>query len=186
MAVAPDSITGVVGPVAFSNNGADMAVYPLEPIWNQYQTAEVSRADIWAYATLVAANFTQAEIDFLDGSFKVGRRNCEDRGLCNDNSTDPAFCALNGMEKEEELTGADIDFHELMAWMDFHFGFSQDEVVVILLGAHTLGQVNRNNSGYDGFWVENHTVLGELERIASALSFTDRVSLLTILFLNRQ
>jgi hypothetical protein len=159
MAKELDPTTGLMAPVAFSNNGVDKGVYPLEPIVKEYETSEVSRADIWAYATLVAVDASQNDLNFLNGSFKVGRRNCETRGLCNGNSTDPAFCSLNGMEKEEELIGADIDFHELMTWMDTHFGFTQDEVVA-LMGAHTIGQVNRNNSGYIGQWTENNTVLG--------------------------
>jgi len=157
MALVPDPITGIMTPEAFSNNGVDKAVYPLEPIVLEHESAEVSRADIWAYAVVVAIDATQDDMDFLDGSFKVGRRNCETRGLCRLNSTDPAFCSLNGMEKEEELTGADIDFHELMKWFKDHYPLMSQDDVVALLGAHTLGQVNRNNSGYEGQWVVNNT-----------------------------
>lgn len=53
---------------------------------------------------------------------------------------------------------------EVIDYFRGHFGFTPDQSVAIL-GAHTLGQAFRKNSGYDGEdgWVVNKTVLGKWE-----------------------
>jgi hypothetical protein len=48
-----------------------------------------------------------------------------------------------------------LDTHQVLAYFSETFGFDAEDTV-ILLGAHTVGRVHRENSGFDGTgWDEN-------------------------------
>jgi Peroxidase len=117
----------------------------------------VSRADIWAFAALVAAEVSQTDITFLD-EFQVGRRNCETVGTCDSSTTD---CTVNGPDQITDFLPAEATTHELMTYMRDHFDFDADQTVAIM-GAHTMGRALPENSGYEGQfgWVSNPLSLG--------------------------
>jgi hypothetical protein len=143
-----------------ANTGLLPAVQALAPIVAEFENKVlgVSRADIWAYATLLGAEVSQNEIVFTD-NFLVGRKNCEVVGTCS--SKDPIFCATNGPDTEADFPESDITTHELLAFMLDHFGFNADETVAIM-GAHSIGRALPENSGYLGQegWDNDHKKLG--------------------------
>jgi hypothetical protein len=143
-----------------SNFGLLPAVQALQPIVADLEDPilGVSRADIWALAVLVAAEVSQSNILFTD-SFKVGRKNCETVGTCDASSQD---CTIDGPDQETDFPSSDYTTHQLLKFMDSHFGFDSDQTVAIM-GAHTLGFAFPHNSGYEGKygWVSNAQLLGE-------------------------
>lgn len=144
-----------------ANNRLEEAVEYLAPIVADLEnsTLGVSRADIWAYAALVASEVSQNDLVFTD-SFRVGRQNCETVGTCS--STDPVFCASNGPDQESDFPSPDLTTHQLLDFMEERFGFDADETVAIM-GAHTLGRALPETSGFDGDdgWVDDEFDLGK-------------------------
>ena len=144
-----------------ANFGLLPAVEALAPIVAEFESKALglSRADIWAYAVLVAADVSQSNLVFT-GNFKVGRKNCETVGTCS--SSDPNFCAENGPDVVEDFPSSSFTTHELLDYFDEHFGFNADETVAIM-GAHTMGRALVDNSGFLGEngWVTNIFSLGE-------------------------
>jgi hypothetical protein len=118
----------------------------------------VSRADLIAFAALTAADVSQNEVDvdFLAG-FRTGRENCEDTTLCDGTAE---FCYRNGPDQQADFPSPDLNTHELTQYFQDNFGFTADQTVVIM-GAHTLGDANLGNSGFDGGngWVRNERTL---------------------------
>jgi hypothetical protein len=157
-----------------ANNGLLPAVQALAPIVNELEdeVLGVSRADLWAYATLVAAEVSQNTHVFTD-SFTIGRQNCEIVGTCI--STDPDFCTTNGPDESGDFPSNDLTTHGLITFMDEHFGFDADETVAIM-GAHTLGRALPQNSGIQGQrgWVNDVFALGKF------LHFSKRLNALSI------
>jgi hypothetical protein len=117
-----------------------------------------SRADIWALAVLVAADMSQNNIVFSD-AFVPGRKNCETVGTCR---LKPAIrCASEGPDRPADFPSTIFTTHEVINFMNNHFGFDMNETVA-LLGAHTLGRALPENSGYEGQngWVTDIFTLG--------------------------
>jgi hypothetical protein len=120
----------------------------------------ISRADIWALATLVGADVSQP-FPVADFSLNtVGRINCEDAG-------DPCFDAQNveipctqTQGPTREIPHADITTADLFHFFSTEFGFNMRETVA-LFGAHTIGVLTRENSGFDGpdGWVVDDLIL---------------------------
>jgi hypothetical protein len=144
------------------NNGLLPAVQALAPIVSDLENAAlgVSRADfLWAYASLVAAEVSQDTLDFT-GNFVVGRVNCETARTCS--SRDPVVCATNGPDQQSDFPSPDLTTHQLIDFMAEAFGYDADETVAIM-GAHTLGRVLPENSGFEGEngWVNDEFLLGK-------------------------
>jgi hypothetical protein len=156
-----------------ANNRLEEAVEFLAPIVVDLEnsTLGVSRADIWAYASLVASEVSQNDLVFTD-NFKVGRQNCETVGTCS--STDPVFCATNGPDQESDFPSPDLTTHQLLDFMAERFGFDADETVAIM-GAHTLGRALSDTSGFDGEdgWVDDEFDLGKCCLSARFMRYTD-------------
>jgi hypothetical protein len=140
------------------NNGLQPAIQSLAPIVAALENNAlgISRADLWAYAALVAAERSQTSIIFTD-DFRVGRKNCETIGTCS--STDPVFCASNGPDQASDFPSSDLTTHGLLTFMSDHFGFNADQTVAIM-GAHSIGRALPNNSGFQGSWDNSNRVLG--------------------------
>lgn len=65
------------------NNGLLPAIAAMAPIVSDLENDAlgISRADLWSYAGLVAAEASQDTLAFTD-QFVVGRKNCETVGTC--------------------------------------------------------------------------------------------------------
>jgi hypothetical protein len=157
------------------NFGLLPAVQALSGIVADLENPElgVSRADIWAFAVLVAVNVSQADITFMD-EFQIGRKNCETVGTCDGDTTD---CATSGPDRITDFPSAESTTHELLTYMSDHFQFDADQTVAIM-GAHTIGRALPINSGYEGQfgWVPNPLSLGMVFTID--ILFTSYTSLL--------
>jgi hypothetical protein len=141
------------------NAGLLLSVDSLAPIVLELESPGFSRADIWALAVLVAAEFsTSVQISF-SASFRPGRKNCETVGTCNLNPA--SLCASNGPDTSADFPTTILTTHGLINFMTDHFGFTADETVA-LMGAHTLGKALPINSGYEGEngWVTDPLTLG--------------------------
>ncbi|KAI2500768.1 peroxidase [Fragilaria crotonensis] len=138
-----------------ANFGLLPAVEALAPVVEDLEDEALglSRADIWAYAVLVAAEVSQDDLVFTD-NFKTGRKNCEAVGTCS--SSDPSVCAMDGPDTIEDFPSTSFTTHELLDYFRNHFGFNAAETVAIM-GAHTMGRALIGNSGFRGNngWVTN-------------------------------
>lgn len=124
------------------NFGLDVPVQELEPIVNEYSSPNgLSRADIWVLAGMVGCEESQRSIEFRFTHF--GRKNCDCTG-CSFNNGPPA-----------EFPSPDLTTRQLLQYFRNEFGFSTQQTVAIM-GAHTLGEASRRNSGFDGRsgWVD--------------------------------
>jgi hypothetical protein len=160
-----DSVGGVDGCVDLENadnNGLEIPISALEPIVAKYvDVASISRADIWAMATLIAAD--DAERGNNIGEFSmthIGRVDCEKKGTpCLNKDGDVTTCgATSGPHRD--LPGPDMDTHQLLQFFSEGFGFNPRETVAIM-GAHTIGTLSRAHSGFDGprGWLNNNRAL---------------------------
>lgn len=129
------------------NKGLEVPIAALEAITDRHEDLAIgfSRADIWALAALVGADVAQPSFPTVDFSMEfIGRQNCPNptRG------------------PHRELPHADITTKDLFHFFNSEFGFSVKETVA-LFGAHTLGVLARENSGFDGpdGWVVDETLL---------------------------
>jgi predicted enzyme related to lactoylglutathione lyase len=102
----------------------------------------MSRADFWAYAGQAAL---KASVSVTDGveesdlniSFQTGRVDCDSAPYTDD---------------DVELPGPNMDYEELISFYAERFGMDEEQAVAIM-GAHTLGAADTDNSGYRGAWV---------------------------------
>lgn len=107
-----------------------------------FQTV-MSRADFYALGSIKALETSTTEtVDKFTGRsvFALGRSDC---------SSSPTENVANDFP---------ISTHNLtdtLKYFNAHFGYSANQVVA-LLGAHTLGRVHFENSGYEGRWVDGN------------------------------
>jgi hypothetical protein len=143
------------------NAGLHVSLDALDPIISDLENPGLnfSRADIWALAVLIAADVSQNQLVFSD-AFVPGRQTCEAVGTCRLNP--PSRCAREGPDTHADFPTTILTTHELLDFMDQHFGFNMDETVA-LMGAHTLGKALPENSGYEGQngWVTDMFTLGK-------------------------
>lgn len=142
---------GCVDLLFADNNGLEKPILALDSVVKTHEDKGIgiSRADIWALAALVGADEAQPG-RVADFSLKtLGRQNCEDVNTrCFDADGQRTPCSqVRGPHRE--LPHADITTRDLFHFFSTEFGFGDKETVA-LLGAHTLGVLDRANSGFDG------------------------------------
>ena len=162
-----------------NNRGLARPVDELRPVVEEFAIEGVTRADIWALAATVGADMAQGreEVEFEFATY--GRVTCEDS-----NDT----CRRQGGEEVpcDETHGPfrpspspDLTTHGLLTFFDETFGFSMEETIAIM-GAHTLGRLRRDNSGFDGTdgWVRREDILDNeyYEQLVGGESSTDSIS----------
>ena len=146
------------------NNGLDVPIVALDQVLNQLPTSQtgLSRADVWALAALTGAEVSQPNnnnnaVDFP--MFWVGRTDCEELDVCHNAAGQEVLCnSVNGPHRD--LPSADLNTTGMVHFFSNNFGFSPRETVA-LMGAHTLGTLSVENSGFPGNngWVNNELVL---------------------------
>jgi len=129
------------------NAGLDVSVDYLEakvPAWTE---AGLSKADLYALAAMVAANMALGDAGWESdlSNFEIGRTDC-------DGSEDTNDVFPNAHESPFQF-------------FEDNFNFTPYETTV-LMGAHTLGRAQVGNSGFQNFWVEDATDLGNAFYVA--------------------
>lgn len=153
---------GCVDMLLGDNAGLEVPIAALESVVQTHENKELgfSRADIWALATLVGTDFFQPRqvVDFT--LVTIGRKNCEDANDKCFNADGAEVACVPDRGPHRELPHADITTADLFHFFSSKFGFN-DKETVCLLGAHTLGVLTRENSGFDGQdgWVTDEFVL---------------------------
>ena len=160
------------------NAGLELPISEIQSIVDEHENEELgfSRADIWALAALVGADEAQPRpvVDFTLTS--IGRKNCEDaQNRCFDSEGTQRPCSPD-RGPHRELPSADITTEKLFHFFRDEFGFGV-QATVALFGAHTLGVLTRENSGFDGpaGWVREETVLDN-EYFFELMGLIDRES----------
>eukprot|EP00484_Ammonia_sp_Unknown_P030020 CAMPEP_0197024752 /NCGR_PEP_ID=MMETSP1384-20130603/5256_1 /TAXON_ID=29189 /ORGANISM="Ammonia sp." /LENGTH=448 /DNA_ID=CAMNT_0042453193 /DNA_START=19 /DNA_END=1365 /DNA_ORIENTATION=- len=129
------------------------AVEPLDIIYQSYWNTLMNRADFWASAATIALEYSQSIDDderhlndqLREIPYFFGRRDCgQDSGDAVDTKrfVDPLF-GWNGVQK----------------WFVDNLGYN-DQQIVALIGAHTLGTAHSSASGFDTLpWVDDEGTL---------------------------
>jgi len=122
------------------NAGLELSVDYLDAKVDAWVNAGLSKADLYALASMVAANMALGNAGWESdlSNFEIGRTDCEDAN-------------------EEDVFP---DAHRSpFQFFEDNFGFTARETTVIF-GAHTLGRAQVGNSGFQNFWVNNPLELG--------------------------
>jgi len=144
-----------------SNAGLDTAITIMEAVYTTVKAdgIDISRADLWAIGGRAAADYgmegmpnhrdydssqtwrtvVQAWVSPFP-TFKYGRVDC-------DSATDDGYTT-----DVHVFPSAHNNFEEVMDYNAKEFGFTDDQTVAIM-GAHTYGGMETDNSGYDGAWL---------------------------------
>jgi hypothetical protein len=128
---------GCIDPSVLDNRGLDEPVELLFPLVQKYQHT-FSRADVWAYCAVVAADLAVVENRPNDLHFYmhyVGRKDCE-------GADEKGF----GGPKVEMYTNH-MTTHEMIEFFDQRFGLNPYEMVV-LMGVHSAAVAVRENVGF--------------------------------------
>lgn len=147
-----DCVGGCDGCVDMENDdnaGLDVPMAYLEPVVSMFSHYGMTRADIWVLAALEGARGTLTDDTIDDYSFDmewIGRTNCEDACVDGDDSCD-SYAQDSGPHRD--LPSPNLDTHELIAYFRDAFDFDERDTVAIM-GAHTLGTLARENSGFNG------------------------------------
>jgi hypothetical protein len=140
-----DCVGGCNGCVNLSrrdNFGLDVPIEWLGYLVDYYSN-QLTRADIWALAALHAAYLAQRNGDAVDYPFDYyGRPTCDDE----DGTGGPV----------DDMPSSHFTTDEVLAYFLAEFDFDPQETVAIM-GAHTLGKLSVENSGFDApqGWVPN-------------------------------
>ena len=126
------------------------AIDPLDDIYigsenNWFE--KMSRADFWAFAAKQAIIHTRKKVN--DGATLPNIPNYFGRKDC---STSPDL--NNTITTHKEFPFAIGGWTETFNWMNTQFGVNVDETVA-LLGAHTIGRLHPDDSGFSGRWVSS-------------------------------
>ncbi|XP_067950602.1 putative ascorbate peroxidase [Watersipora subatra] len=120
------------------NAGLQVYIDRAEILYNSLQVA-ISRADFWALAGVEAVTFAaeKANSPHPDIQFRYGRLSCQTSPITTDLHTFPSSLG---------------DTDHVLQFFQNQFNFDAKETTAIL-GAHTLGNAHRQNSGFVHPWV---------------------------------
>merc|ERR1711997_123206 len=133
-----------------SNNGLSVVIDALDEVYLNTNNAIydiMSRADYWQLAAITA----------IERSITVANRNC-DWDNCDMPDNDMTFkwgrddCSTSpSTDDVHTFPAATMTRTEMIDYFSDHFSMNETEVLA-LMGAHTLGNANRDDSGYSGSW----------------------------------
>jgi len=121
--------SGCINPRDPANNGLMEVINGIEPIYTKYESI-VSRADYW----VIVAHTAIKEAGGPVIPFYWGRGDCEDK-----------------YPPTGRLPNAELNYTEVFNVFVARMGLTVTDIVA-LLGAHTLGRPQPENSGYQFFW----------------------------------
>lgn len=145
------------------NTGLTKPILALQPIVDAFASRGLTRTDMWVLGGLVATEIARplplADIDFP--LHFIGRRTCEMNdpfGGCGvDFFGNPTSCNM--------LQGPHVDLCHgtsgTQTIQDFfvgEFNFTPQQITAIM-GAHSVGRMFRDNSGFEGAWDLSSTTL---------------------------
>jgi len=118
------------------NAGLDLSVDYLEDKAPAWLESGLSKADLFAFAAMVAANMALGNAGWESdlSNFEIGRTDCDATEVTNEVFPDSHVSPF--------------------AFFEDNFGFTARETTVIM-GAHTLGRAQVGNSGFQNFWTQN-------------------------------
>jgi Peroxidase len=159
-----DCIGGCDGCVDLSNmenGGLLVPIQALRPVVEKYANADtgLSRADIWALATATGAAVMQGPVKVSFDLTNVGRVDCENANtVCQNEHGEVQDCSdIRGPHRV--IPGVNTNSRELFEFFFNEFGFDTKEGVA-LMGAHTIGQLKKENTGIEGHgWMRNNDIL---------------------------
>ncbi len=146
--------TGCIDLSDANNNGLANPIQALEPVVAQFATPSsgVSRADLWALASMVAANVAPHGDPVQPVSFTqhwYGRVNCEDANtVCRNTQGQVVACSATA-GPGRVMPSINLDTQGVLNYFSNTFGFDTRQTVTIL-GAHTVGIVQKQDTGIDG------------------------------------
>ena len=140
------------------NAGLDKPINVLQPIANAFFDRGLTRTDIWMLAGLVATEtaIPPDDRDILFDLQWVGRKTCEQMGDCGfDFSGNPTVCTAMGGPHVAQAH-ATSGTRSIQDFFESEFNFNPQQVTA-LMGAHSVGKMSRENSGFSGRWDLSHT-----------------------------
>ena len=149
-----DCIGGCDGCVDLTNPenaGLLTPIQALRPVVAAHANSltNLTRADVWALSAAVGADVLQTAIRVDFNFLSVGRVNCENANtICrNEQGVQHACSDIRGPHRV--VPGMNINSRDLFDFFATQFGFSIKESVA-LMGAHTVGQLRKEEVGVDG------------------------------------
>lgn len=131
------------------NKGLEVAITVLEPIVAEFAVNGVTRPDIWTLAALTYADRHQGRPRIAFPFKWYGRPTCETLYTVCRNVTEEEVPCSATQGPHRALPSSNLDTHGILDYFDKTFGLDAQETVA-LMGAHTLGKVQRTNSGFVG------------------------------------
>ena len=135
------------------NAGLDKPVSVLQPIADRFSDRGLTRTDIWMLAGLVATEtaIPPNDRDILFDLQWVGRRTCEEMIDCGvDFRGNPSDCTpMRGPHVGQ--AHATLGTRSIQSFFENEFDFTPQQVTA-LMGAHSVGRMSRQNSGFSGRW----------------------------------
>lgn len=124
------------------NFGLEVPIEALRDVVTQHSTASFTRADIWALAAMIGANDAQSNNGRVDYTMSVfGRPTCDSES------------GYGGPDRT--LPSTKSNSRELAEFFANNFGFEARETAAIL-GAHSIGEMSQEHSGFEGQWVNGN------------------------------
>ena len=135
------------------NAGLEEPIEELEPLVEFYAN-QLTRTDIWALSAVHFIDFAREGFGPAFTFDYYGRPTC-DSNITLEDDEDADELYLEGAD--HEMPSSHMVTSQLLDFMDREFNFSPQETVAIM-GAHTLGMLHEDNSGFDApsGWVFNH------------------------------
>ena len=141
------------------NRGLGNPIAVLETIVQQTALHGVTRADIWALAAMTYAEHGQGE-ERAEYSFDwFGRPTCDQLNtICRNAKGEEVDCSST-RGPHRNMPTPDLDTRGVLDYFDKAFGLDAQETVA-LMGGHTIGRVERGNSGFVGDgWDDNPSLV---------------------------